>query len=271
LRVNDGYAPSGSDWIYYREAGSGHPVVFIHAGVADSRMWLPQLEAVPDGFRYIAFDQRGFGNSKVGGSKYNSYRDVLALMDYLDCDKAVLVGCSIGAGIALDLAIEAPKRVSGLVLVGADSPGFEPEEGLFEPPQWREAVAAFKAGDYERVAQLDAEIWLAGHGRELDQVDPDLRALFLEMDLHPLRSEGERDELRTAGPDREKAIRGIEKPTLVMVGAYDMPDLQAAAHHLASRLSKRSAVVIEDAAHLPGFEQPDAFNAALVNFLETIT
>jgi pimeloyl-ACP methyl ester carboxylesterase len=91
------------------------------------------------------------------------------------------------------------------------------------------------------------------------------------MDLHPLRSEGERDKLQTAGPDREKAIRGIEKPALVVVGEYDMPDLQAAAHHLAARLSKRSAVVIEDAAHLPGFEQPDAFNAALVNFLETIS
>lgn len=268
--MNDGYAPSGSDWIFYREAGSGQAVVFIHAGVADSRMWLPQLEAVPDGYRYIAFDQRGFGNSKVGGSEYNSYQDALALMDYLECERAVLVGCSIGAGIALDVAIEKPGRVSGLVLVGADSPGFEPEGGRFEPPQWKEAVEAFKSGEYERVAQLDAEIWLAGHGRELHQVDPNLRTLFLEMDLAPLRSEAERGELHTAGPDREKAIRGIEKPTLVIVGAYDLPDLQAAAHDLAARLSKRSAVVIEDAAHLPGFEQPDAFNAALVNFLETI-
>jgi pimeloyl-ACP methyl ester carboxylesterase len=233
-------------------------------------MWLSQLEAVPDGFRYIAFDQRGFGHSEVGGSEYNSYQDVLALMDYLDCDKAVLIGCSMGAGIALDVAIEAPGRVSGLVLVGADSPGFKPAEGPFEPPQWKEAVEAFKAGDYERVAQLDAEIWLGGHGRDIDEVDSDLKALFLEMDLHPVRTESERDELQTAGPDRAKALRGIEKPTLVIVGAYDMPDLQAAAHDLAARLSKHSAVVIEDAAHLPGFEQPDAFNAALVDFLETI-
>jgi len=107
-------------------------------------MWLPQLEAVPDAYRYVAHDERGFGSTEVGDTQFSSYRDVLTVMDSLGIATTVLVGCSMGAGVALDVAIVAPQRVSGMVLVGAASPGLEVDPS--EPPEWPEAVKAFKAG-----------------------------------------------------------------------------------------------------------------------------
>ncbi len=270
VAMDDGFAPSGDHWIYYVEAGSGEPVLFIHAGVADSRMWLPQMEDVPKGFRFIAYDQRGFGRTKVGTESGRPLGDVISLLDYFSIDRAVLVGCSIGAGIALDVAIEHTERVRGLVLVGANSPGFEPANGYYESPQWPEAVAAFKAGDFQRVAELDYEMWMVGYGRERVDVTDDLRPLFIEMDLTALESEQKREELAVEGPDRAAALRGIEQPTLSVVGMYDLPDIQAAAHDLAAKLSGRPASVIPNSAHLPSLQNPTDFNAVLGEFLGSL-
>lgn len=267
----DGYAPAGEHWIFYREEGNGHAVVFVHAGVADSRMWYGQLGAVPDGFRYVTFDQRGFGKTEVGDIPFESHRDVLALMDHLSIESAVLVGCSRGGGTVLDVAIAEPGRVRGLVLVGADSPGFEPSQP-FESPQWPEAVREYEAGNLERVAELDAEIWLAGNGRDIAVVDPELTKLFVEMDLVALRNEEERDRLEQKGPDRVAGTQGISQPSLVIVGEYDLPTLREAADDLAAKLAGEGpAVVIGDSAHLPGFERPAEFNEVLTGFLTRLT
>ena len=66
-----------------------------------------------------------------------------------------------------------------------------------------------------------------------------------------------------------RTFHDINTPTLVMVGAHDLPDLIESAHYLAYRLSEQPSVVIEDAAHLPSLEQPEAFNSALLAFLDS--
>ncbi len=269
--MKEGKAPVGSEKMYYRGAGSGSPVVFIHAGIADSRMWLSQLEAVPDGLRFLAIDQRGYGRTPLGEEMFKADTDVLAVLDFFRFDTAILVGCSVGSGVALDVAIKAPDRVSGLVLVAANSPGFEPPDGYYESPQWPEAVKAYEAGDFDRVAQLDAEMWVAGYGRTIDQVDPDVVDLLVDMDKIALANEDLREKLQeidTAA--RTAGINRIEAPALVVVGEYDLPDIRAAADDLATKLSDRDAVVIPNAAHLPNLEQPEAFNDELFEFLSSI-
>lgn len=268
--MKDGFAPAGDHWLYYIESGAGDDVVFIHAGVADSRMWLPQLKEPPEGFRLIAYDQRGFGKTKVGTESGRPLGDVIAILDYFSIEEAVLVGCSIGAGIALDVAIEHPDRVRGLVLVGANSPGYEPDDGYYESPQWPEAVEAFKAGDFQRVAELDYEMWMVGYGRDAQSVDEELKSMFVEMDLTALESEEQREELAVEGPDRAAAIGGLDVPTLAVVGQFDLPDIQGAAHDLASKLSRRPATVISNAAHLPSLQNPTEFNTALAKFLGSL-
>lgn len=267
-RVNTGFVSEGSCDIYFQTAGEGQAVLFIHAGVADSRMWRDQMGL--EGYRAIAFDQRGFGRTKWLPDPYSNRSDALAVMDHLDVGEAVVVGCSNGGEVALQLALVAPERVAGLVLVGAAPRGWVPNGGWSDDPLWDKAVAAAEAGDIDRVVDLDAQMWLAGPGRSIDDIDPELIALFQEMDRIPAATEFERDEyIQTLEPPTNDQMDAITQPTLAIVGEHDHPDLMMAAKYLAARLSDREAVVLRDTAHLPSLEMPEAFNAALTRFLSS--
>lgn len=268
--TNTGYVPHGKSMIFYRvEGDAGRPVLFIHAGVADSRMWRDQMGL--DGLHTIAFDQRGFGKTEWVAEPFANRDDALAVLDHLGVDRAVVVGCSNGGEAAMQMAIVAPHRVLGLVLSGAAPRGWEPEGGWIDDPLWDDGLAAVKAGDFERAVDIDAQIWLAGPGRSLDEIDPELVRLFKQMDRVPLETEAERDEyIQTLEPATNDQLDRIEAPTLVVVGEHDFPDLIEAAHYLASRLSDRPAVILEQTAHLPSLDIPHRFNQELIGFLRSL-
>lgn len=263
-----GYAPSGEARIYYETDGEGPAVLFIHAGVADSRMWSRQM-GLP-GHRTITFDQRGFGKTAWVAEPYANRTDARAVLDHLGVEKAVMVGCSNGGEAAMQLALIAPERVSALVLVGTAPRGWEPDSGWGDDPWWGETVAAFEAGNYDLATEYEARAWLAGPNRSLDDVDPELVTMFKEMDLIPQSTESERGEhVQTLEPPTNEQLDRIDVPTLVIVGEHDLPDLREAAGYLADRLSDRPALVMAATAHLPSMEQPEDFNAALTDFLAT--
>ena len=251
---------------HIEEAGEGPAILFLHAGVADSRMWRDQMGL--DGYRTIAFDQRGFGKTPWVAGQYSDREDALAVLDHLGFESATIVGCSMGGGTALDLAIENPDRVDRLVLVGAAPGGWKPEGGWDDHPLWEEAVASFKKGNLERVAEIDVEMWLVGYGRDSSSVDQTLKELFLDMDRTPLQTEAEREEhAKKSEKKHNDHLTDIEASTLVIIGSHDEPFLIQAADYLAGQLSDRGPVVIEGAAHLPSLEEPEAFNTALTGFL----
>ncbi|HEX6286843.1 MAG TPA: alpha/beta hydrolase [Acidimicrobiia bacterium] len=267
--MDSGYVRHGPCDIYYESHGSGSSILFIHAGVTDSRMWRDQLHM--DGYRSVVFDQRGYGKTEWAPGPYSNREDALAVLDHIEIDSAVVVGCSNGGEAAMQLALIAPDRVDGLVLVGSAPRGWEPDGGWNDDPLWDEAVKAFEAGDIEAVVELDARMWLAGQGRSLDDIDPNLIELFFDMDRTPAATESERNEyVQTLDPPTNERLEEIAVPALVVVGDRDDPDLVAAAHYLAGQMSERDAVIITGAAHLPSLEKPEAFNAALRSFLSTI-
>jgi 3-oxoadipate enol-lactonase len=264
--MESNYLKVGPCDIYFEAAGEGPAVLFIHAGVADSRMWRDQMEL--EGHRTITFDQRGFGHTKWVQGRYSNRGDALAILDHLGIDHAVIVGCSNGGEAALQLALVAPDRVKGLVLVGAAPRGWEPEGGWGDDPLWDQVVAASDQGDFDRVVDLDAQMWLAGPGRSLDGLDPELIDLFQTMDRIPTRTENQRDKyVETLEPPTNDRLDDITQPALAIVGEHDHPDLVVAATYLATRLGDRDAVVLADTAHLPSLEVPGAFNAVLAGFL----
>lgn len=258
--------PAGTTSLFCIESGEGPAVLFLHAGVADSRMWQSQFDAI-EGYRMVAFDRRGFGQTSFGTERYSDTDDALSVMNHLDLAQVVAVGCSMGGAVALALASDHPERVRGLVLIGADAPGFQPES-TWEPPEWPLAVESFDAGDLERAARLEAEVWLAGKDRTLDDLDPEVVDLFCDMDLIALRNETARDELRVAS--KIEKLPDPAPPSLLIVGEHDLPDIIEAAHHMAGRLSDQPAVVLEDTAHLPSMDQPDQFNTVLSEFLRSL-
>src|SRR5215207_4669466 len=106
--------------IYYEAAGEGDPLVLVHAGIADSRMWEDQLMAFADRYRVIRHDMRGFGTTAMVERPFSYHEDLRALLDSLLVERAHLVSSSTGGGTVLDFALE--------VQVWVDGPGRYPED-----------------------------------------------------------------------------------------------------------------------------------------------
>src|SRR5437762_7374410 len=109
---------SGRD-VRFLEAGAGWPVLLIHAFPVNADMWRPQLERVPEGWRFIAPDVRGFGPEPVPSGSW-SLDDVAAefaaFLDHLRLDRAVIGGLSMGGYVAMALLRRSPERFDGMIL-----------------------------------------------------------------------------------------------------------------------------------------------------------
>ena len=231
-------------------------------------MWSDQIGL--EGFHTIAYDQRGFGQTPFVAEPYTDRGDALAVLDQFDVESAVIVGCSIGAGTAMELAIEDPDRVDKLVLVGAYPSGWVPPDGWEENALEEEAEKASEAGDLDRVLEIDYLMWLVGYGRDESGIGPGLKELFLDMDRIAVNSEAKRMEhISHRDFKLNDRLDEIDVPTLVIAGAHDEKLVLDASEYLAGLLSDLPAAIIEGAAHLPSLEQPEAFNRALLSFLET--
>jgi 3-oxoadipate enol-lactonase len=253
--------------IYYEVAGEGEPLVLVHAGIADSRMWEGQLETFAERYRVIRHDMRGFGRTALVDRPYSHHEDLRGLLDRLEVERAHLVGCSLGGGAVLDFALEYPQRVGDLVLVGSAVGGFRPD--IDPPRQWDEIVSADEAGDLERISELEVQIWVDGPGRSPEDVDASIRDLVREMNLIALQNEalelGEEWEPEPPAADR---LPDIQAPTLLIVGDGDQPRVFAAADLLEKELPHVRKVVLHGTAHVPNMERPEEFNRIVLHFLE---
>ncbi len=253
--------------LYYELVGEGEPLVLVHAGIADSRMWDAQIEVFAQRYRVIRYDMRGFGKTAMVKGPYSHHEDLRSLLDYLGVRRAHLVGCSMGGATVLDFALRFPERVAALVLVGSAVSGFEVD--VERSKQWDELVAADEAGDLERVSELEVQIWVDGPGREPEDVDTTVRDLVGEMNLIALKNEafGHGEELPPEQPTVDRLVE-IRAPSLVIVGDLDQPWTIARVDLLERKLPKVRKVVMPGVAHLPNMERPEEFNRIVLDFLE---
>jgi pimeloyl-ACP methyl ester carboxylesterase len=252
--------------IHYRRSGFGFPVMFLHAGVADSRMWEPQAAGLAKHFDVIAPDRRGYGESELPAGPWSPIADVLALMDALGLrDAPHIVGCSIGGMLAIDFVLEHPERVSKLVLVGAGVGGLH-EDAKYKD-LYAEVMAAEDAHDLIALNEAEAHLWLDGPGRAPGHVSKHLRDLFLDMNGKALLSDFDSAPQQELEPPAVGRLGEIRSPTLVVVGDADMQPMKETADLLVSQIRGARKAVIHDAAHLPNLEHPDKFNRLLVDFL----
>src|ERR1700755_2392164 len=115
----------------YDEAGTGRPLVLLHAGIADRSMWSDHLAPLAAaGYRAIAPDLPGFGESPEGPGPLAPWADVLAFLDELGIGEAALVGDSFGAAVALRVAVVAPERARALTLISARAEEIEASDRL---------------------------------------------------------------------------------------------------------------------------------------------
>lgn len=261
---------SGRAAIAVEHAGAGAPVVFLHAGVADRRMWRGEVAALAaaGGLHAIAYDRRGFGDTLHADERYTHVGDLMAVLDALaPAARAVLVGCSQGGRIALDAALAHPARIRGLVLVAPAVSG-APEVATFPPAveQWLARMEqAEGAADVDTINALEAHAWLDGPLAAEGRVQGPARELFLAMNDIALRAEARGTE--SEPPPAWPRLEAVAAPALVVCGDLDFPHLVERCATLAARLPAATARVLSGTAHLPNLEQPAAFMHLLRPFL----
>ncbi len=251
--------------INFERDGAGLPLIFLHAGIADLRMWDPQVASFADRFDVTRPDQRGFGKSELPPGPWSPVADLLALVDELRLKPVDLVGCSLGGGVAIDFALEHPQRISKLVLVGSGIGGFDfrPEHALL----FAEATAARKARDFEALNIAMLHLFLDGPERPRGYVAEPLRKLFLDMNEVALRADFEKSPPEEMNPPAIHRLNEITAPTLVVVGDKDVPTVLEVADLLMDSIPNARKAVIHDAAHLPNLEHPEEFNRLVLDFL----
>jgi 3-oxoadipate enol-lactonase len=271
LTTTSGVAEVNGARLHYDAAGAGFPLVLVHAGICDRRMWDGQMAAFAEHFRVIRYDLRGFGDSAMPLGPFSHLADLEGLLAALGVGRAHVLGCSRGGSLALDFALAHPEQVGGLVLVCSSPSGYEPAEPLPEPAQWPAVMAAFEAGDLERAAELEVQVWVDGPQRGPDVVDPAVRARVVAMDLramrHELASQGQEHEQKP--PPAAGRLGEVRVPALVIIGDLDASISLSSGAALAAGIPGAKRVVIAGTAHLPNMEQPARFNEVVMEFLLT--
>src|SRR3954447_26193392 len=148
--------------------GDGAAAILLHAGVCDRRCWREVGERLQDaGARVLAYDRRGFGEVAPADGPFRHVDDLIAVLDAVSPEApAWLVGSSMGGGVALDAALEAPDRVAGLVLLApavSGDPEIDDETLIAETHGLAEGIdAAWTAGDMGTCNRLEVHLWLDG-------------------------------------------------------------------------------------------------------------
>ncbi len=251
---------------YFEVDGAGEPIVFLHAGICDGRMWDPQFDTFARHFQVMRYDMRGYGKTAVSPTTYTHHDDLLALLDYLHMEKVHLVGSSHGGTISLDFTLTYPKRVNSLTLVCSSPNGYEFTGE--RPPLWHDLVAAYEAEDIAKIAALETEIWVVGQQRTSDQVPAPIRELVTEMNRIALRNElAEIGEEMACLPLAMTRLADVQVPTLLITGDLDKPGILQASRLMANTIPNAQPVTITQTAHLPNMEKPLLFNEILLTFL----
>jgi pimeloyl-ACP methyl ester carboxylesterase len=264
------FVRSGRAELCVEDSGTAGPaIVCLHAGVCDRRMWAPQTEALQATHRVLAYDRRGFGATRYVPEPHSRVADLLAVLDDAGLDRAVLMGCSQGGRLALDVALAHPERVRALVLVACSVSGAPDDaSGPFEPPVdalVARLEAAEARGDRAALNELEAQAWLDGPAQRAGRVGGALRALFLDMNGIALAAADPGEVAEP--PSAWDRLEQIGVPTLIVWGSLDFPHFDARMRTLARRIPQAQTFVMEGAAHLPGLEAPAAFNTAVADFL----
>ncbi len=263
--------PGGA--LAYQVAGEGFPIVLLHEGIADRRMWDREFPLLARHHRVARYDLRGYGGSSPATSDYFPVRDLGALIDQVQMERPLIVGPSMGGKIALDFTLAHPERVGGLLLIApgysgmdyAHVPGgratFERDETLSKA-----ASEAWSAGHLEQATEHLRQLWasaVTGSSLEL------FRTMVRENAPEVFEDRSGRHERSEGGPAAER-LSEIRTPTHILVGDRDNPAMPHLANFLARGIVGARVEMVPGADHLLNLSRPGAFDSALSSFIARI-
>lgn len=253
--------------LYSRSAGSGLPVVLLHAFPLSSAMWLAQREGLASVCRVITPDLRGFGGTVLGDDEPSvdvMADDVARLLDQEGVDRAVIGGQSMGGYVTMALCRRHPDRVRAVILADTKAQA-DPEPARAN----RERVAAAVLEDGTDILLTEALPTLVGattkerRGMVLGRI----RGL---VQAAPPAAVAWAQRAMAARPDSFGTLRSLTVPALVVVGEEDELSPPSDARAMAEAIPGARLAVIEKAGHLSAVEQPEAFNRVVAEFVKSL-
>jgi len=261
--VTDTTASVNRARLAYDVTGSGPTVVLISGGgTLDRRMWDGQMAALSLGHRVVRYDIRGIGASSRPTEPFSHSDDLYALLRSLDISRPYIIGLSFGAAIAIDLALDYPDAVGGLILA---APGLSNEKD----ENVRAAQAAAAMARTQGLASVVASI--VGNRAILaaadDAVRERVKAIYLD-NAHVFESDFALIRLwRPVTPPANQRLSSLRVPTLIIVGDHDSEHARRTADTLASGIPGAALSILQGAGHLVNLDAPEQFNAAVLQFL----
>jgi 3-oxoadipate enol-lactonase len=244
--------------LYVEQAGSGQPVLLLHAGVTDRRVWDLAVPPLAQRYRVIRYDGRGYGRSPAPAGPFSLVSDALAVLDHYGLPDAHFVGLSQGAATSVDVALAHPGRVRSLTLVAPGLSGFD----WPQLPGYAERVAAAERDDATALAAAICRLWAPLSGAPGDDLASrmimDNAGVFLA------------DELEVDEPPAVDRLDRIGVPTLVVLGDRDLDVITEIGDLLAAGIPGARRVMLAGADHMLPLRVPDRLHAVLVDHLARV-
>jgi len=264
--VTAGIAEVNETRLYYEMMGEGRPLVLIHGGAVDRRMWDDQFQVFAEHYRVIRYDQRGAGRSAIPMKRFSNVEDLLGLLQFLKVDKAYLLGLSRGGGIARDFTLKYPERVNALILASSNLGGM--------PAAYREMFARLYSAARDEGVSRGVEVWLndpyQAPGKENGAARERFRKIVTENLVVNMFLLFDTQVVQRPALPASQRISEISVPTLVIFGERDHSDAHANYNRAAAGIPGAKKVEIRDAAHLVNVDQPVQFNQAVLDFLSSL-
>jgi 3-oxoadipate enol-lactonase len=252
--------------LYYEVTGNGQPLVLVHSGGLDRRLWDAQFTTFADHFTVIRYDVRGHGQSPPPTKPYSDVEDLYSLLQWLQIEQAHVVGLSLGGSIVIDLALAHPEMIASLVLVAPDVNGYTFSAEFTQA--FLKLVLAIQEDDGTPAGDLVLQGPLLTPAMENPTVAQKLHLIARENArfwlINPLFR---RDAFVV--PAAVQRLAELHVPTLLVIGDRHIPDVVNQSRLLEEGIAGVKKIVIPGAGHLVPLEKPEAFNRAVLDFLRT--
>jgi pimeloyl-ACP methyl ester carboxylesterase len=253
--------PVGGAVISGEQRGAIPRLVFVHGMAGERHDWDRLLAWLPSDLTYLRYDLRGFGRSTAQeGVAFSHSDDLLAVLDARGVLAAGIVGLSMGGGIALNFALNHPRRVSRLILISPWMIGWEASHEW--KTLWRAVAAAAQAGEMA----LARERWLRHPMFALVREDEELAAELCRSIEGYHGRQWIADDQRAEFPDIER-LHTLAMPTLVLTGEHDLPDVRLIAQTIVAAAPDASRVDYAGAGHMVHLERASQAAATIGRFI----
>jgi 3-oxoadipate enol-lactonase len=254
--------------IYVKETGKGDPVIMLHGGFLDHRMWEKQVDDLSKSFRVITVDMPGHGLTVNGDSTIMINKVLLKIMDTLEIDKANFIGLSLGGVAATDFAVAHPGRCDKIILAAPGLVGWDFKQDSVLVKQDADRQQSFVEQDTLGFAESFVKSRTDGPNRSPDQVNGQVRDTVKQWVHENIkRHKFSHWPGFTENPPASEMLDSIKSPVLIIVGNIDMKDIIMITNLMESKIPDVRKITFDGAAHMVNLENPIQFNEEVKNFL----